>query len=99
MKRIENGVARPRPVTVEVDGQCVTAHPGEMVAVAVLMGSLRFRSDRSGRARGMFCNMGTCSECTVWIGGQDIGWRRQRSCLVPVADGMRIRTDDPDRAA
>ncbi|MGF7151855.1 sarcosine oxidase subunit alpha [Sphingomonas zeicaulis] len=99
MRRIENDVTRPQAVTVEVDGQRIAAHPGEMIAVAVFAVSPRFRADRSGRARGMFCNMGTCSECTVWVDRQDIGWRRLRSCLVPVADGLRIRTDDPDRTA
>lgn len=97
MKRVEQGVTRPAPIAVDVDGTPVQVHPGETVAVAVLAGSLRFRDDRSAHARGMFCNMGTCSECTVWVAdGDAMRWRRLRACLVPVAPGMRIRTSDPE---
>lgn len=94
MKRLDQGVSRPAPIAVEVDGAAVLVHPGETAAVAVLAGAPRFRDDRSGRARGMFCNMGTCSECTVWIAREGAEWRRLRSCLVPVKSGMRIRTAD-----
>ncbi|MFS0851240.1 (2Fe-2S)-binding protein [Novosphingobium panipatense] len=97
MQRVEQGVTRPAPVAVELDGAQVLAHPGETVAVAVLSamhsGAPRFRDDRSGQARGMFCNMGTCSECTVWIAREGAPWRRLRACLVPVEAGLRIRTE------
>ncbi|GAB7553425.1 (2Fe-2S)-binding protein [Novosphingobium resinovorum] len=96
MKRVEQGVTRPAPIAVELDGAQVMAHPGETVAVAVLSATPRFRDDRSGRARGMFCNMGTCSECTVWVARGDAPWRRLRGCLVPVEPGLRIRTERPE---
>lgn len=96
MKRVEQGVTRPAPVAVDLDGAPVMAHPGETVAVAVLSAAPRFRDDRSGRSRGMFCNMGTCSECTVWIAREDAPWRRLRACLVPVEAGLRIRTERPE---
>lgn len=100
MKRVDHGVTRPAPVTVEVDGARIAVHPGETVAVAVLVaGALRFRDDRAGAPRGMFCNMGTCSECTVWIAGDAAAWRRQRACLVPVSAGMRISTRQPEEGA
>ena len=95
MMRIEKSVSRPAQFPVELDGASVMVHPGETVAVAVLTATMRFRDDRSGRARGMFCNMGTCSECTVWIAQAGDDWRRLRSCLVPVGAGMRIRTSAP----
>jgi sarcosine oxidase subunit alpha len=99
MKRIEEGVVRPAAVPVEIDGAPVMAHPGETVAVAVLASaSRRFRDDRSGAPRGMFCNMGTCSECTVWIAHGDGPWRRLRACLVPVEPALRVRTCDPAHA-
>ncbi|WP_434129644.1 (2Fe-2S)-binding protein [Novosphingobium fluoreni] len=90
---------RPTQVPVELDGASVMVHPGEMVAVAVLSAMMRFRDDRSGRPRGMFCNMGTCSECTVWIAQAGRDWRRLRSCLVPIEEGMRIRTNAPGAQA
>ncbi|WP_159981438.1 MULTISPECIES: 2Fe-2S iron-sulfur cluster-binding protein [unclassified Novosphingobium] len=97
MKRIEQGVTRPAQIAVEIDGARVMVHPGETVAVAVLASaSQRFRDDRSGAARGMFCNMGTCSECTVWAAVGTSPWRRLRGCLVPVEPSLRISTRDPE---
>lgn len=101
MRRITAGVERPPAIEVAVDGQPVAVHPGETVAVAILSaGTLRMRDDRAGAPRGMFCNMGTCSECTVWIrlpGGE--GWARRRGCLQPVLPGMAIRTLPPEARA
>ncbi|WP_179505062.1 MULTISPECIES: (2Fe-2S)-binding protein [unclassified Sphingomonas] len=100
MKRVEDNVARPASITVLIDGVALRAHPGETVAVAVLASDTRrFRDDRGGRPRGMFCNMGTCAECTVWIARGDGPWRRLRACLVPVEPGLRIATGDPEAAA
>ena len=96
MTRINQGVTRPAPFAVDVDGATVMVHPGETVAVALLAAdALRFRDDRSGQARGMFCNMGTCSECTVWVAIGAQPWRRLRACLMPVQPGLRISTRDP----
>jgi len=100
MKRIEHHVVRPAPISVLVDGAPVAVHPGETVAVAILAaGTGRFRDDRAGAPRGMFCNMGTCAECTVWIARDGAPWRRLRGCLVPVEPGLRIATRDPGGAA
>lgn len=97
MTRIMQGVKRPDLIMLTIDGQPVTAHPGETVAAALLMSArTRFRDDRSGRARGMFCNMGTCSECLLWIASEAGRWRRARSCLTPVAPGMAVRTTEPE---
>lgn len=97
MRRIEQGVTRPEPIAVEIDGASVMVHPGETVAVAVLaLASRRFRDDRSGAPRGMFCNMGTCSECTVWAALGTSPWRRVRGCLVLAEPTLRISTRDPE---
>ncbi|KQM18344.1 (2Fe-2S)-binding protein [Novosphingobium sp. Leaf2] len=98
MKRIEAGVTRPAPIAITIDGAAVQVHPGETLAVAVLAVSRRFRDDRAGQARGMFCNMGTCSECTVWVARDDGAWRRLRACLIPVEPGMQVRTRPPQPA-
>lgn len=94
MSRIVDGVTRPTPITVEIDGAMIPAHPGETLAAAmVATGIYRMRDDRSGAPRGLLCNMGTCSECFVWIAMED-GWRRRRACLTPVEDGLRIATHE-----
>jgi sarcosine oxidase subunit alpha len=93
--RIETGVTRGPPVRIEVDAISVESFAGETVATALLAsGRSRFRDDLSGHSRGLFCNMGTCSECTVWAAGADGRWRRVRACLVPVEAGMVIRTQE-----
>jgi aerobic-type carbon monoxide dehydrogenase small subunit (CoxS/CutS family) len=92
MSRVTHNVERPDSLTLTIDGMTVTAFPGETVAAAMLMAQqLRFRDDRSGTPRGMFCNMGTCSECMVWL-ARDTGWRRVRACLIPVAADMVVTT-------
>jgi sarcosine oxidase subunit alpha len=97
MSRILTGVDRPEPVTILLDGIGISAFPGETLAAAILMADrLRFRDDRAGRPRGMFCNMGTCSECTVWLSRDGIAWRRVRACLIPVSAGLEVRTSDPE---
>lgn len=94
MSRIVDGVTRPAPITVEIDGAMIPAHPGETLAAAMVATEIyRMRDDRSGAPRGLLCNMGTCSECFVWIAGQD-GWRRRRACLTPVTEGLRVATHE-----
>lgn len=100
MSRIEQGVARPSVLSVEVDGAPLPAYPGETVAAALVAAHhLRIRDDRGESPRGFFCNMGTCSECFVWVAGaEDTGgsrWRRRRACLLPVSPGLKIATREP----
>lgn len=92
--RITKGVDRPAPITIEVDGAAIPAHPGETLAAAMIAaGVYRMRDDRSGAPRGMLCNMGTCSECFIWIASGD-NWRRRRACLTPVSDGLQVATQE-----
>ena len=89
---------RAEAVAINFDGSEVQAHPGETLAAVLLAaGELRFRDDRGGHARGPFCNMGTCSECMVWLDGER-GFDRRRACLVPVVAGLRVVTREPDAA-
>lgn len=94
MSRITQGVTRPAPIAIEIDGAMIPAYPGETLAAAMVAAGLyRMRDDRSGAPRGMFCNMGTCSECFLWI-EQGETWRRRRACLTPVTPDMRIGTGE-----
>ncbi len=85
--RIERQVEREAPFTIRIDGEPVIAHPGETIATAMLTRSARFRDDGRGQPRGLFCNMGTCSECMVTLLPEG---RRLRACLVPAQPGMEI---------
>lgn len=94
MSRITQNIDRPAPITIDADGATITAHPGETLAAAMTAaGIYRMRDDRSGAPRGMLCNMGTCSECFVWIADGE-GWRRRRACLTPVSDGLQVATHE-----
>jgi D-hydroxyproline dehydrogenase subunit gamma len=89
MPRISPGVERPAPLTIHVDGQPVAAHRGESIAAAMIAaGIVRFRDDGSGRPRGLWCNMGSCHECTVTLADG----ARVRACITPVAEGMAVST-------
>ncbi|HEY5836985.1 (2Fe-2S)-binding protein [Streptomyces sp.] len=82
--------ARPRTVTVVVDGTPRRAWEGQSVAAALVAGgtwALR-RNPVTGDTRGPFCGMGVCLECEVVIDGRP----GSRSCTEHVADGMEIRT-------
>lgn len=82
----------PEPILIRVDGAEVTALPGEMLASALLAADKPvFRADLEGKARGMFCNMGTCGECFVTVDVPGRTARRLRACLVPVEPAMEVR--------
>ncbi|MGW8705993.1 (2Fe-2S)-binding protein [Brevundimonas sp. NPDC055814] len=91
MRKTE-GVLRGEPFAFSVDGDAIQAYPRETIATAMLAADATgFRRDRSGRARGLFCNMGVCSECLVHVRDGDVS-RRVRACLVPAAPGMTVET-------
>lgn len=74
-------------VTIVADGRALRVPVGISVAAALLdAGISEFRRSVSGESRGPLCGMGTCYECRLTIDGA----AHRRSCLVPVAEGMRI---------
>ena len=79
-----------KPITIVIDGKPLACAEGETIAAAVLAGGLAaVRRDSHGQPRGLFCNMGTCGECTVTLLGDG---RRVRACLTNVVDGLEIAT-------
>jgi sarcosine oxidase subunit alpha len=81
---------RGEPLTVQLDGQAVTAYRGETVAAVLLAEGQRIfrRTPKSGRPRGLFCGIGLCFDCLVTVNGV----ANVRACLTPVSEGMRIDT-------
>jgi D-hydroxyproline dehydrogenase subunit gamma len=76
-------------LTVYLDEMPVTAAQGDLVA-AVLLASDNptcRRAPVGGGPRAPYCMMGVCFDCLVEIDGQ----ANRQACLVPVADGMRVR--------
>ena len=78
-------------VAFTVDGTTHRAAAGTTVAAAMLnAGVWSFRRAVHGGVRAPLCGMGVCFECRVTI--DDVPHRR--ACLVPLADGMVVRTRD-----
>ena len=81
-------------VGITVDGRFVEARAGDTVAAAMLAAGFgRMRSTPGGQPRGAYCAMGACHECVVTIDG--VGNRR--ACMVEVAEGMSVRTQQSSR--
>ncbi len=79
-----------RPLTLIVNGEPLTCAAGETIASAMLAsGRMAFRRDTQGRPRGLFCNMGSCGECTVTLAPSG---RRVRACLTEVTNGLEVTT-------
>lgn len=92
-KTIDLPAAERQPAfNILVDGRPVRAQAGQTVAMA-LLGSdvVPFRRTAvSGAPRAPLCLMGVCFECLVEIDGVP----NRQSCLIPVAEGMTIRSQE-----
>lgn len=76
-------------VTIIVDGEEHRVPADTTVAVALLgLGVRAFRRSVSGEPRAPLCGMGICYECRVDIDGV----ADRRACLVPVVEGLLVRT-------
>jgi len=87
--RVDQAVRRGPAVRFMVDGHAVEAFEGESVAAALFAAgthALR-QSPRDGTPRGLFCMMGSCQECLVWVGA-----RKLPSCQVAVVAALEIET-------
>lgn len=90
--RIIDQIERGAPLTISVDGEPLAGFDGETVAALMLAaGRTAFRVDGRGHPRGLYCNMGTCCECTVMLHGEKEA-TMLRACLLPARDGQRITT-------
>lgn len=77
-------------VRLEIDGREIEVAAGTTVAAALQQhGLLAWRRSPRGQLRGAFCGMGICFECRLEIDGI----AGQRSCLIPVAPGMKVRSE------
>ncbi len=83
-----HGVERGRPFEILVDGERVTAYPGETIATALLaQGRAVLRlTPKRGQPRGLLCGMGVCFDCLVTVDGLP----NLRSCVTPARAGMRV---------
>ena len=87
--RADHAVRRGPAVRFVVDGHAVEAFEGESVAAALFAAGTRElrHSPRDGAPRGLFCMMGSCQECLVWVGARELP-----SCQVAVVAALEIET-------
>ncbi|MDH0746834.1 (2Fe-2S)-binding protein [Pseudomonas sp. GD03842] len=92
---IKSEVGVARTVGLTFNDQPLNVPAGLSVAAALLMSGIeRFRATPvSESPRAPYCMMGVCFECLVEIDGVP----NRQSCLVEVAEGMRIRSQEGAR--
>jgi glycine/D-amino acid oxidase-like deaminating enzyme len=90
MPRLDNDQqASAHGISFTIDGETIDAVPGETIAAALAAaGHFKFREDRRGAPRGLFCGMGACFECRISVNGGP----PQRACLTKVAPGMQVES-------
>src|SRR5699024_10177962 len=61
---------------------------GESITAALLANDIRKlrEHEKDSQRRGMYCNIGHCSECRVSVNGK----KNQRACLTPLLKDMAI---------
>jgi predicted molibdopterin-dependent oxidoreductase YjgC len=80
-------------VAFHVDDAPVSALEGDTLMVAMLTSGSRLRQSEFGDGtRSGFCLMAACQDCWVWT---EEG-RKLRACSTVVANGLRIRTTEPE---
>lgn len=87
--------AAGRTVTIELDGEARSV-PADMSLAASLLASGVRRSRTtpvSGAPRAPYCMMGVCFECLMEVDGV----ASQQTCRIPVADGLKVRTQEGAR--
>jgi D-hydroxyproline dehydrogenase subunit gamma len=86
--RIRDGVQRGAALAFTFDGVQVPAHEGESVAVALWAAGIRTWQRTEGPpARTVYCAMGACQQCVLWIDGV-----RAEACSTPVSPGLDVRS-------
>lgn len=71
-RRIEKVVERSNQFEIEVDGEKITAYPGETIAAALLAAGKRTCRLTKIRKepRGIYCGMGICMGCGMVVNGK-----------------------------
>jgi sarcosine oxidase subunit alpha len=75
------------PVTIDFEGEAVSACEGESLAVALFASDARVlsRSVKYHRPRGFFCLDGSCGACLMRVDGRP----NVKACRAPVKEGMK----------
>lgn len=79
-----------KKVTIHVDGKKIEALEGESVAAAMCAAGIKVHrtTAKNGEPRGIFCNIGRCTDCIMKVDGQP----NVRTCVTTVCDGMVVES-------
>lgn len=82
------GTIQHEPVPFKWNGEVIYGAEGESLTAALLANGIRTlrRHEKDGKPRGLYCNIGHCSECRVTIDGE----KNRRACLTPVVQDMDV---------
>lgn len=82
------GEYHPNMVSFQWNGRTYFGAEGESVTAALLANDIRTirRHERDGSPRGLYCNIGHCSECRCTVDNVP----NQRACLTKLKEGMDI---------
>lgn len=91
--RIQRGISRGEPFTIQVNGQTVDAYPGETLASVMMAAGWRMfhHTALSGQPRGVFCGMGVCFDCMVTVNGRE----NVRACKTFAQPGDIVERQTP----
>lgn len=81
------GVARQGDAfAFDFEGEAIWAWPGEtLMSALVAAGRLAMRSAKDGDARGPYCGMGVCGECSLLVDRV-----QRRACMTPATPGLSV---------
>ncbi len=90
-RKLPDGQAAKRLVTISLDGQLIEAEESETIAAVLLRVPPFFNRTTpvGGKRRAPFCMMGACFDCLVEINGETT-----RSCLLLATEGMAVYRQD-----
>jgi aerobic-type carbon monoxide dehydrogenase small subunit (CoxS/CutS family) len=74
--RLEQGIQRGTAFEITIDGEAVTAYPGETLATVLLS---------AGQTR-LYCGMGICFDCLVTLNGRP----NVRACTTLAQPGAQL---------
>jgi sarcosine oxidase subunit alpha len=76
-------------IGIIIDGKPYLVQEGDTIASAMVSLGMRVhRHTAKGSPRGLFCNIGKCSDCIVQVNGVP----NIRACITDVQEGMIIST-------
>jgi len=79
-----------RIVKIIIDGKDLQAFEGEPIISALLANGIRVcrKTKKKNEPRFLFCGIGRCTDCVMIVDGMP----NIRTCITPVREGMRIKT-------